>query len=180
MKENQAYCIKKILRYFLIFRQFYGIMNAEAFIIIYLKALADTQIKDLLPAIGRLYHNATLIWYNIFIIKRMEDRSMSERNTVNNDTTLAQENAALRNKVAVLEEQLSLMREQFEWLKKQVFGRKTEQTSVIMGNDTQLSFFPVTDDKNRKVADIALILMQEAALKDMYQIYLQEIDQIAI
>ena len=105
---------------------------------------------------------------------------MSERNTVNNDTTLAQENAALRNKVAVLEEQLSLMREQFEWLKKQVFGRKTEQTSVIMGNDTQLSFFPVTDDKNRKVADIALILMQEAALKDMYQIYLQEIDQIAI
>lgn len=35
-------------------------------------------------------------------------------------------------------------------------------------------------DKNRKVADIALLLMQEAALKDMYQIYLQEIDQIAI
>lgn len=105
---------------------------------------------------------------------------MSERNTVNNDTTLAQENAALRNKVAVLEEQLSLVQEQFEWLKKQVFGRKTEQTSVIMGNDMQLSFFPVTDDKNRKVADIALILMQEAALKDMYQIYLQEIDQIAI
>lgn len=105
---------------------------------------------------------------------------MSERNTVNNDTTLAQENAALRNKVAVLEEQHSLMQEQFEWLKKQVFGRKTEQTSVIMGNDTQLSFFPVTDDKNRKFADIALILMQEATLKDMYQIYLQEIDQIAI
>ena len=105
---------------------------------------------------------------------------MSEQNTVNNDKTLAQENAALRNKVAVLEEQLSLVQEQFEWLKKQVFGRKTEQTSVIMGNDTQLSFFPVTDDKNRKVADIALILMQEAVLKDMYQIYLQEIDQIAI
>ena len=78
---------------------------------------------------------------------------MSERNTVNNDTTLAQENAALRNKVAVLEEQLSLMQEQFEWLKKQVFGRKTEQTSVIMGNDTQLSFFSVTDDKSSHVAD---------------------------
>ena len=25
---------------------------------IYLNALADTQIRDLLPAIGRLYHNA--------------------------------------------------------------------------------------------------------------------------
>ena len=28
----------------------YGIMNANAFIIFYLNALADTQIKDLLPA----------------------------------------------------------------------------------------------------------------------------------
>ena len=78
---------------------------------------------------------------------------MSEQNTVNNDISLAQENAALRNKVTVLEEQLSLMQEQLAWLKKQVFGRKTEQTSVIMGNDTQLSFFPVNDDKNDPVAD---------------------------
>jgi len=29
---------------------YYDIMNAEAFIINYLKALADTQICDLLPA----------------------------------------------------------------------------------------------------------------------------------
>ena len=79
--------------------------------------------------------------------------SMSEQNTVNNDISLAQENAALRNKVTVLEEQLSLMQEQLAWLKKQVFGRKTEKTSVIMGNDTQLSFFPVTDDKNSHVTD---------------------------
>ena len=78
---------------------------------------------------------------------------MSNKITVENDMSLAQENAALRNKVAVLEEQLSLVQEQFEWLKKQVFGRKTEQTSVIMGDDTQLSFFPVTDDKSSHVAD---------------------------
>jgi hypothetical protein len=32
----------------------YAIINAKAFIIIYLKALADTQIRDLLPAIGQL------------------------------------------------------------------------------------------------------------------------------
>ena len=83
----------------------------------------------------------------------MEERSMSEQNTVNNDISLAQENAALRNKVTVLEEQLSLMQEQLAWLKKQVFGRKTEQTSVIMGSDMQLSFFPVNDDKNDPVAD---------------------------
>ncbi|WP_297957618.1 hypothetical protein [uncultured Ruminococcus sp.] len=29
-----------------------------------LNALADMQIGDLLPAIGRLYHNASLLWYN--------------------------------------------------------------------------------------------------------------------
>jgi hypothetical protein len=34
-----------------------GIMNAKAFIIFDLNALADTQI-------GPLYHNASLIWYN--------------------------------------------------------------------------------------------------------------------
>ena len=34
----------------------YGIMNAKAFIILYPNALADTQIRDLFPAIGRLYH----------------------------------------------------------------------------------------------------------------------------
>jgi hypothetical protein len=36
-------------------------MNAKAFIINYFKALADTQITDLLPAIGQLYHNASLL-----------------------------------------------------------------------------------------------------------------------
>ena len=41
---------------------------------------------------------------------------MSNKITVENDMSLAQENAALRNKVAVLEEQLSLVQEQFEWL----------------------------------------------------------------
>ena len=82
---------------------------------------------------------------------------MSEQNTVNNDISLAQENAALRNKVTVLEEQLSLMQEQLAWLKKQVFGRRTEQTSAIIGSDTQLSFFPVNDDKNDPVADTTTV-----------------------
>jgi len=42
-------------------------MERKAFIIFYLNALADTQISDSLPAFGQLYHNATLLWYNIFI-----------------------------------------------------------------------------------------------------------------
>ncbi|ADU21930.1 IS66 family transposase [Ruminococcus albus] len=67
---------------------------------------------------------------------------MSELNSVKNDMTMAQENAALRSRVAVLEEELAFVQEQLTWLKKQVFGRKTEQSSVILDNCTQLSLFP--------------------------------------
>ena len=90
---------------------------------------------------------------------------MSEQNTVNNDISLAQENAALRNKVTVLEEQLSLMQEQLAWLKKQVFGRRTEQTSAIIGSDTQLSFFSVNDDKNAPVADNTITVTEHKRKK---------------
>jgi hypothetical protein len=64
----------------------------------------------------------------------MEDRSMSEHDI----QKLVADHAALQNENAVLKEELALAQEQLAWLKKQVFGRKTEQTSVIMGNDTQL------------------------------------------
>ncbi len=89
---------------------------------------------------------------------------MSEQNKVNNYISLAQENAVLRNKVAILEEQLALLHEQFEWLKKQVFGRKTEQTSVIMGNDTQLSFFPVADDQSTSADNSKSISVRKSVL----------------
>ncbi len=67
---------------------------------------------------------------------------MPDEISVKTKSELALENTALKNEVSILNEQLALMREQFEWLKKQVFGRKTEQTSVIMENGTQLSLFP--------------------------------------
>ena len=79
----------------------------------------------------------------------MEDRSMSEHDI----QKLVADHAALRDENAVLKEELALAQEQLAWLKKQVFGRKTEQTSVIAGSDMQLSFFPVTDDENSYVAD---------------------------
>ena len=58
------------------------------------------------------------------------------------ELSMAQENAALRNENAILKEQLALVQQQYEWLKKQVFGRKSEQTSVIMESGTQLALFP--------------------------------------
>lgn len=73
---------------------------------------------------------------------------------------LIADHAALQDENAVLKEELALMQEQLACLKKQVFGRKTEQTSVIMGNDMQLSFFPVNNDK-RSSADDNIITVPE-------------------
>ena len=53
---------------------------------------------------------------------------MFEHNVEN----IVQENSALRNENAVLKEELALANQQLEWFRKQIFGRKTEQTSVIM------------------------------------------------
>ena len=66
---------------------------------------------------------------------------MSEKNTVQNELSLAEENAALRSEVSVLKEELAELQQQMAWLKKQMFGRKTEQTSAIMDGGTQLSLF---------------------------------------
>lgn len=75
---------------------------------------------------------------------------MNVRISSKDNQSLAQENAALRNKVTNLEEQLALLQEQFDWLKKQVFGRKTEQTSAVMDGDTQLLLLP--DEKELAVS----------------------------
>lgn len=73
---------------------------------------------------------------------------MSEQEIQN----IVQANTALRNEVTVLKEQLALLQEQYDWLKKQVFGRKSEQTSVIMDGGTQLSLFP--EEKEQAVPSV--------------------------
>ena len=66
---------------------------------------------------------------------------------------LVADHATLWDENVVLKEELALAQEQLAQLKKQVFRRKTEQTSVITGSDMQLSFFPVTYDENSYVTD---------------------------
>ena len=70
---------------------------------------------------------------------------MSEQEIQN----IVRTNTALRNENAILKEQLALLQEQYDWLKKQVFGRKSEQTSVIMDGGTQLSLF--SEEKEQAV-----------------------------
>lgn len=61
--------------------------------------------------------------------------------TQQNIETIIQENTELHTKVSVLEEELENVQRQLAWLKKQIFGRKTEQASVIMEDGIQFSFF---------------------------------------
>ena len=49
----------------------------------------------------------------------------------------------LRLRVSVLEEEPALVQEQLAWLKKQIFGRKTEWSSVIMDDGTVQSRFRI-------------------------------------
>ncbi len=58
-----------------------------------------------------------------------------------------QENIALRSELSLLKEEYSNLQQQLEWLKKQVFGRKTEQAEVILENVNQLSLFKTDPEK---------------------------------
>ena len=78
---------------------------------------------------------------------------------------LVADHAALQNENAVLKEELALAQEQLAWLKKQVFGRKTEKTSVIIGDDTQLSFFPVNDDQRNSADDTTITVPEHKRKK---------------
>ena len=74
----------------------------------------------------------------------MEECSMTEQEI----QKLAADYAALLSEYAALKEEIALMQQQNDWMKKQLFGRKTEQTSVIMEGGTQLSMF--SDEKENK------------------------------
>ena len=65
---------------------------------------------------------------------------------------LAADYAALLSEYAALKEEIALMQQQNDWMKKQLFGRKTEQTSVIMEGGTQLSMF---SDENEKKPELS-------------------------
>ncbi len=72
---------------------------------------------------------------------------MSELNKVHDHQSVTEEITALRNENAMLKEEPALIQQQMEWMKKQIFGRKTEQTSVIMDDGSQLSMFSEETDK---------------------------------
>ena len=50
--------------------------------------------------------------------------------------------SSLHAENATLKEEMALMQSQLDWLKKQMFGRKTEQSSAILEGGEQLAFTP--------------------------------------
>ena len=67
---------------------------------------------------------------------------------ITDHTVLSENYATLYTEHTALKEEFALMQQQMDWLRKQMFGRKTEQTSVIIEGGTQLSMF--SDEKENK------------------------------
>ena len=59
------------------------------------------------------------------------------------------ENTTLQAEITTLKEEMALMQSQLDWFKKQMFGRKSEQSSVIIEGGEQLSLMP--DEKAASV-----------------------------
>ncbi|MDO4945775.1 MAG: IS66 family transposase [Ruminococcus sp.] len=88
---------------------------------------------------------------------------------------LAQENAALRSKVDVLEEELALANQQLEWFRRQIFGRKTEQTSVIMDGGVQLSMFGSEEKNVTKEPEIITVPEHQRKVKRTYDDWMRSL-----
>jgi hypothetical protein len=59
----------------------------------------------------------------------------------------------LRNENAVLKDTLSELQQQLNWMKKQIFGSKSEKTYVLMDGCMQLSMFSDADSENMIASD---------------------------
>ena len=75
-------------------------------------------------------------------------------------TALSENYATLYTEHTALKEEFALMQQQMDWLRKQLFGRKTEQTSVIMEGGTQLSMFSDESEKKSEKAEKAVTIAE--------------------
>ena len=77
-------------------------------------------------------------------IEKLAEGYQKAKNEISELTT---ENAAFRTEISILKEEMAVMQNQLDWFKRQMFGRKTEQTSVILEGGEQLSIFPKNENK---------------------------------
>ena len=95
---------------------------------------------------------------------------MSEQN-------MSSEIASLRNENAVLREELALANQQIEWFRKQIFGRKTEQTSVVMDKEfgVQLSMFGKEDKKAPQPKETITVLKHQRKKKRTHKDWMESL-----
>ena len=95
-----------------------------------------------------------------------------------NYENIIHENEALRSKVNVLEEELSMVNQQLDWLRKQVFGRKTEQTAVIMENEfgVQLSMLENGEKSKKKAEETITVPEHKRKKKRTYDDWMDHLE----
>lgn len=69
------------------------------------------------------------------------------------NAALQTENTTLQTENATLKEEIALMQSQLDWFKKQMFGRKSEQSSIILEGGEQLSLTPDEKVVSEKVSE---------------------------
>ena len=80
-------------------------------------------------------------------------------------TALSEKYATLYTEHTALKEEFALMQQQMDWLRKQLFGRKTQQTSVIMEGGTQLSMFSDESEQKPEKAEEAVTIAEHKRKK---------------
>ena len=91
---------------------------------------------------------------------------IADHTALRNDyTTLSTDYTELSAKYATIQEEFALMQQQIDWLRKQLFGRKTEQTSVIMEGGTQLSMFSDENEQKPEKAEEAVTIAEHKRKK---------------
>ena len=61
---------------------------------------------------------------------------------IENYNKVQTENTTLQTEITTLKEEMALMQSQLDWFKKQMFGRKSEQSTVIFEGGEQLTLMP--------------------------------------
>ena len=100
------------------------------------------------------------------MIEQEIQKLIADHTALRNDyTTLSTDYTELSAKYATIQEEFALMQQQMDWLRKQLFGRKTEQTSVIMEGGTQLSMFSDENEQKPEKAEEAVTIAEHKRKK---------------
>ena len=84
---------------------------------------------------------------------------------IENYNKVQTENTTLQAEITTLKEEMALMQSQLDWFKKQMFGRKSEQSTVIFEGGEQLTLMPDEKVVSEKVSEETITVTEHKRKK---------------